>query len=107
MPNVGNAAFGLTSTGAAPFAPGVLLVGVGGLPRSLTAKGFQLWVDPVPLLLQIPVVANELGALQLAAPLPATPGLVGQTAYVQWVWTDACAPGPYAATAALAITFQP
>jgi hypothetical protein len=108
MPQVGKS-FGLTCTNATPSsAQGVLLLSLRTLPEPAPAKGAQLWVDPAPLLLLIPVASNDLGFVWLPGAIPNNPGLAGASFAVQFFWPDTCAaPGPYSASNALALTIQP
>lgn len=107
MPQVGKS-FGLTCTNAPPSSTGVLLLGLGTLPQSAPAKGTQLWVDPAPLLLLIPVASNNWGFVWLQGAIPNNLVLAGASFAVQFFWSDACAaPGPYSASNALALTIQP
>ena len=108
MPQVGKP-FGLTCTNApASSAQGILVLGLTGLSQSVSAKGAELWVNPVPLLLLLPAGSNALGLAWLQGPIPNAPGLVGASFAVQFFWPNGCRPaGSLSASNALAITIQP
>jgi hypothetical protein len=106
MPQLGSAAFGLTSTNGPASTSGLLAVASAGLSAPVMAKNAAFWLDPAGLLLLVPVVSNAKGYSELPAPLPARPGLEGATAFVQYFWPGNPL-GGFAASNALAITIQP
>ena len=108
MPKLGGS-FSMTCRNAPPSsAQGLIVLGFGDLPQPLMAKGTQFWINPLPLLLFLPLASNPLGFAKLGGTLPNTPALAGVSFTVQCFWPDACAPsGPLSASNALAITLQP
>jgi hypothetical protein len=108
MPQLG-LPFTLTCTNVKPLsAQGMLVLGLSDLSQPLMAKGAELWVNPSPLLLLLPMTSNSAGFTTFGATLPSDPGLAGVTFTTQVFWPDDCAPaGPLAASNALAVTLQP
>jgi hypothetical protein len=107
MPQVGKS-FAMTCRNAPPSVAGTLILGLSDLSQPLMAKGAEFWINPMPVMLGLPMASNPSGFAMLGGTLPNAPSLVGATFTVQSFWPDPCAPsGPISASNALAITIQP
>ena len=105
-PQVADANFGLTLTGAPPAASGVGLLGF--LPAALPVAGVTVFVDAAsPAALLFPLAADVAGAGTWSLPVPADPAFAGFEVYAQVLWVDAGIPGGLAATPGLAMVVQP
>jgi hypothetical protein len=107
MPQVGSSAFSLTCGRAPGGALGALLLGGRALASPLRVLGAGLWLDPTAPLFAVPAAATALQGAEVALPIPGQPALAGATVHAQWLWTDGCASGGWAASNALAVTVQP
>jgi hypothetical protein len=107
MPQIGSADFGLTCNNIDPSAVGWLIIGASALSSPVGAKGANLWIDPLPYLVLLPMQADAVGGLQLSLPIPLVPSLAGVTAYAQFFWHTGCRSGQLSASNGLAITIQP
>jgi hypothetical protein len=112
IPQVGNAGFAITCTGAPASAPGLLGVTAGALPSPLVIFGVAVWIDLTALPVLLPVSSSALGATQVALPIPPSPALAGAQAFAQFFWVGPSAPAPCPTTGtsasnALKVTIQP
>ncbi|MCI0585842.1 MAG: hypothetical protein L0323_03260 [Planctomycetes bacterium] len=108
IPQVGNASFAITCTNAPASAFGFFGVSSAGLAAPLVFNGLAVWIDPfAPLFFEIVVPSDAVGAATVPIPIPANPGLAGFQAFFQFAWFDACAPGGFSASNALAVVVQP
>ncbi len=112
MPRVGNVGFGLTCGSAAPNAAGQLALAGAGLASPVIVLRTEVWVDPGPWFVPIPARSNQLGACDVAVPIPLVAALRGTQLYAQFFWAGPAAPWPcprygLSASAALEITIQP
>ncbi|MGH7152243.1 MAG: hypothetical protein ACREIU_16170 [Planctomycetota bacterium] len=107
-PQVGNAGFAVTCANGPASAFGFFGLSSGGLTTPLLFGGLSVWIDPFAgLFFEVVVPSDAAGAATVPLPIPAIPGLAGFQAFVQFAWPDACAPGGFSASNALAIVVQP
>ncbi|MCI0585843.1 MAG: hypothetical protein L0323_03265 [Planctomycetes bacterium] len=108
IPQVGNASFAITCTNAPANAFGFFGVSSAGLTTPLVFNGLAVWIDPfAPLFFEIVVPSDPVGAATVPIPIPANPALAGVQLFFQFAWFDACAPGGFSASNALAVVVQP
>ncbi|MCI0587211.1 MAG: hypothetical protein L0323_10265 [Planctomycetes bacterium] len=107
-PQVGNAAFAVTCASGPSNGFGFLGFSSAGLAAPLVFGGLAAWIDPfAPFFLEIVVPSNAVGAATVPLPIPPDAALAGLQLFVQFAWPDACAPGGFSASNALAIVVQP
>jgi len=108
MPVPGNADFAITLSFAMGGAPALLLLGA-----APAAQGFgwgTLYVSPAPPFLTVPLVLDGTpgapgeGSIVIHAPVPASPTLLGLSAYAEFLVKDAGGPGGLTHTQGLRIT---
>ncbi len=106
IPQAGNAGFAATCAAAPPGGSGWLVISGGALGSPVSVSGASRWVDLGGFIL-LPALAAPSGFALAPLPLPPLPGLAGFQVYLQFFWIDACAPGGFSASNALALTVQP
>jgi hypothetical protein len=102
---VGNGAFGFVCTATPPSAIAVFGVTGGVLPAPLPLLGVDIWVDPT-VLVTATALANSLGTVRLALPLPPN-APVGFVLGAQALVLDPCGPQGFTASPALLTTIIP
>jgi hypothetical protein len=66
-----------------------------------------VFIDPAsPSVMVLPASSNGAGLSAVPLPLPAGPGFVGVTGYVQFGWPDPCAPGGLSGSSAMQVVIQ-
>lgn len=86
QPQVGRRDFGFYCLHARPWSTGWLLMSSAGLDEPLDVAGAELLVDPDRLIAAVPVQATGTGWAERVTPVPDDRGLVGATAFAQWLW---------------------
>ena len=113
MPQVGNAAFGITCGNAPPSTTGLLGLSGAPLAAPITILGAQVWIDlGSPAFFVLGVGSNALGAAVVPIPIPPIPSLAGSQVCLQFAWGGPSSPPPCPATGvsasnALAVVVQP
>ena len=108
IPQVGNSSFAITCGNGPASAFGFFGVSGAGLAAPLVFNGLAVWIDPfAPLFFEIVVPSDAVGAALVPIPVPANPALAGAQLFFQFAWFDACAPGGFSASNALAVVVQP
>jgi hypothetical protein len=112
VPELGDAGFALLSSNAPPLLPAMIALGDTGNPLGIPVLGALLHVVPPPaggfmLVLATPP-ADAKGTLVAPVPIPATPGLLGATVFVQigTGWASGPCAGSFTSTTALELTVQ-
>ncbi|HKB15267.1 MAG TPA: hypothetical protein VKF62_04345, partial [Planctomycetota bacterium] len=108
-PQVANASFAVTCTGAPATSLGLVGLSAGSLASPLLGAGVQIWIDPTASNLYglLPATSDSVGWAVVPLPIPALPGLAGLQAFVQFLWADPCGPLGFSGSNALALTVQP
>ena len=108
MPLNGNAAFAIVCSGAPVSSNGgILAISAAPLLNALFVSGLAVFIDPAsPSLILFPASSTSSGLAAVPLPLPAGPGFVGISGYLQFGWPDTCAPGGLSGTSAMLVTIQ-
>ena len=103
-PKAGNGAFGLECWKAPPSSYGALLLGVRALGKGVKVLGFDLWVDPLPVFVALPLVSDKEGKAAVKMPLSSQSYGAFFVAQAIWFNPSSCpGKGMFSATDALEV----